>query len=91
MCDLEKLLKFSLVQFSGFKNGYKNNFYFMGLLWIFNEIIHAKYLVHEPSVTSLKRFYFIVIICISTRKKEANRDLGKEKTKWSKKSYVKAN
>lgn len=84
MCDLEKLLKFSLVQFSCFKNEYKNNFYFMGLLWIFNEIIHAKYLVHEPSVTSLKRFYFIVRICISTRKKEANRDLGKEKTNGQK-------
>lgn len=86
MCDLEKLLKFPLVQFFCFKNEYKNNFYFIGLLWVFNEIIHAKYLVHEPSVSSLKIFYFIVIICISTRKKrEAIRDLGKEKTNWSKK------
>lgn len=70
MCDLEKLLKFPLVQFFASKNEYKNNFYFIGLLWVFNEIIHAKYLVHEPSVSSLKRFLFYCYNLHINKKKE---------------------
>ena len=60
----------------------------MGLLWVFNEIIYAKYLVHEPSVTSLKRFYIMVIICISTRKKERQLEIWGKKKQTGQKNHM---